>query len=83
MSKQISMEARPGTSPDAEKWVEQRAAAPEPPPEKIKRLTVNLDAELHTRMKIECVKRDVQIAEFIRGLIEGELDSAELGFNQI
>ncbi|MBV8520808.1 MAG: hypothetical protein JOY71_01530 [Acetobacteraceae bacterium] len=46
-----------------------------PPPKKPaqprrKRLTVDLDPELHTRFKIACAKRGVQMTDELRRLIE-------------
>jgi len=44
---------------------------PEPPTPKVpmKRLTFDIPADLHRRMKIACVQEDVDMAEVIRGLL--------------
>jgi hypothetical protein len=42
----------------------------EPPPRKRKRLTVDLDPDLHARFKIACAKRGVQMTDELRRLIE-------------
>ena len=74
MSKQIKMSARPQPKPNADTWVETRADLPPPPKVKPKRLTIDIDPALHTRLKLHCVQQDVRIADFLRELIHGALE---------
>ncbi len=66
--------------PDADKWVEDRSSRPHGV-ESVKpnRLTLDMDASLHTELKLYCVRNDMQNAEFLRGLIRKELVSAKEG----
>ncbi|QDV42495.1 hypothetical protein Enr13x_23430 [Stieleria neptunia] len=80
MSKTITMSTRPKAKPDADKWVEERSSRPHGIENiKQKRLTLDMDASLHTELKLHCVRNDIQIAEFLRGLIRKELALAESG----
>jgi hypothetical protein len=57
MSKKVSMTARPNAVPPAaDKWVGQRTAkaAPAGP---IKRLTIDLEKDKHTRFKVLCAEQ--------------------------
>jgi predicted HicB family RNase H-like nuclease len=49
----------------------------EPPPRKLKRLTVDIDPELHTQFKIACAKRGVTLADELRRLIEELVKKAD------
>ena len=51
--------------PTAEKWVENRNAEPT-----MKRLTVDVPADLHSRIKVACARRGVKMADEIRELLE-------------
>jgi hypothetical protein len=42
----------------------------EPPPRKRKRLTVDLDPELHARFKIACTKRGELMTDALRRMVE-------------
>lgn len=68
------MTARPQTNPDADKWVESRSVpktnAPDVP---LKRLTIDVPAELHTRLKVICASRGERMADVLRRLIEQEV----------
>lgn len=70
MSKRINITARPKQNPAADQWVETRHAVAEEPSVKLKRLTIDLDPELHKRLKLHCFQQDVPIAELLRELIE-------------
>lgn len=61
--------AQPDTQAEAERWVENRTS------ERIKRLTIDIPASLHRRIKISCAMRDTPIAEEIRGLLEKHFQS--------
>ncbi len=77
MSKQIRMTARPKRSNTADQWVETSSPIAVEPTGKIKRLTIDIDPELHTRLKLRCVRHDVRIADWLRGLIEDTLDAED------
>ncbi|WP_437186719.1 hypothetical protein SH668x_000069 [Planctomicrobium sp. SH668] len=70
MSKRINITARPKQNPAADQWVETRLPPAEQPPVRLKRLTIDLDPELHKRLKLHCFQQDVPIAELLRELIE-------------
>lgn len=72
MSKRISMTARPKQNPAADNWVEKADPAAARPP-KPKRLTIDIDPELHKRLKLYCVQQDVPIADLLREMIERKL----------
>lgn len=69
------MTARPQTKPDADKWVESRSVSkPAAPDVPMKRLTIDIPAELHTRFKIFCASRGERMADVLRRLIEQEVE---------
>lgn len=53
---------------DPEDWIKSRAEQPEKPP--MKRLTLDIPAELHTRIKTSCAQRGTRMVEEIRELLE-------------
>ncbi len=64
-------------SPTADEWVNARPAAqassqPEDPArgEATKRLTIDVSASLHRRIKIQCAQREMKIADEVRRLLE-------------
>jgi len=67
MSKTVNIAPKPTRNPSQE-WVESRALPPERRP--TRRLTLEIDAELHRRMRIACVEQDLVMADVIRELIE-------------
>lgn len=71
MSKKVNIAAKPPrpSSQDADKWVEERAQGPKKEKTETKRLTLDLDADLHRRMKVVCAKEGIQMAEEIRRLL--------------
>lgn len=74
MSKKISMTARPHNKPSADKWVEQRAIEPvSADVVAMKRLTIDVPAELHTQLKVFCAARGERMADVLRRLIEQEV----------
>ena len=77
MSKTVKINARPKRSPDLDQWVETREPTePESKPTvKHKRLTIDIDPDLHRQLKINCATRDIQIADLVRQLIQTELAS--------
>ena len=78
MNKRVTMAAKPSrkTAPaDVDDFVnagaEQVAAAPAPAadPVKMKRLTIDIDADLHRRLKVACAASGEKMADFVRELI--------------
>ncbi|RMF86533.1 MAG: hypothetical protein D6736_14885 [Nitrospinota bacterium] len=55
--------------PDVEQWVYQEAA-PKKRPEKLKRLTIDIPAELHRKIKLKAVQEGETIAQQLRRLLE-------------
>lgn len=43
-----------------------------PRPERMKRFTIDVPASLHSRIKIECARRGVKMADELRALLERE-----------
>jgi hypothetical protein len=68
MSKKVAFGTKPTTKPtpalSADQWVERRTV------ESTKRLTLDLPASLHTRIKATCALRGVKMADEIRRLLE-------------
>jgi ParG len=73
--KTISFKVAKPASADA--WVK---AAPEPavatPAQPMKRLTIDVSVDLHTRLKLECTRRGLKIADVLRDLLEREFPNA-------
>lgn len=53
----------------AESWVQAPAKTEQPKPLKLTRFTVELDEELHFRMKMYCTKHRLSMADYIRDLL--------------
>lgn len=76
MSKTVAFKqpSHPAQAPQAaEAWVKPPAPLPPAPVAKLvpmKRLTVDLPETLHTRLKIQCVRRRRQGYELIRDILE-------------
>lgn len=77
--KQVRISKRPGTAvrtPDD--WVqddrgtdrEGRGGAGSVPPEKMKRLTIDVPETLHARIKVECARGGKKMADEVRALLE-------------
>ena len=66
----------PSISPD--EWVESRATEPAGA-ERIKRLTIDIPAGLHVRIKAQCALRGTKMADEIRALLEEHFPAAEGG----
>lgn len=75
MTKKVSIGARPTTvkpaTVEADQWVESRTpVAPEPEPNApSKRLTIDIPADLHRRIKSQCALRGTKIADEVRELL--------------
>ncbi len=74
MNKKVTFGARPerGAAPTPDDWVNNRNEAPEEAKEKgpMKRLTIDVSAELHTRIKVQCALKGMNIADEIRAILE-------------
>lgn len=67
MSKKVTIGAKPSPPPEtakAEDWIRHRD------PEAMKRLTVDVSAGLHARIKSQCALRGVKMADEVRELLE-------------
>ena len=54
----------------AEHWVQDKAGEP------VKRLTIELPARLHARVKAECALRGIKMKDLVRTLLEQECVAA-------
>lgn len=75
MSKKVSFSPKPqAPAPKtADDWVTNRTTPPaptEPEAEPMKRLTIDVSARLHTRIKAQCALRGLKMADEIRTLLE-------------
>ena len=66
-------QSRPAAVPDPDEWVRTGRAEPEP----MKRLTIDVPASLHTRIKVDCARRGVKIADEVRTLLERHFTEGE------
>lgn len=73
MSKQIPITARASKKANADQWIEEGAEKVVPPTGPTKRLTVDMDGDLHRALKMHCAQHDRQIADLIRQLIAKEI----------
>ena len=68
MNKKVAFGVKPGTArvdaSKADDWVNRRDA------EAMKRLTIDVPASLHARIKSQCALRGVQMADEVRELLE-------------
>lgn len=67
MSKSVTFTPTPRPRDPSEKWIAERETITSPRP--TKRLTLDIDAELHLRMKLDCTKRGVNMTDEIRALL--------------
>jgi len=74
MSKKVAFGAKPDpVSPaarSADEWVQNRPAEPAAAGEPMKRLTIDVPASLHTRIKVGCTLRGRKIADELRELLD-------------
>lgn len=66
-AKKVALSTRPAPRPEtpsAEQWVASRTT------EETKRLTIDLPASLHARIKASCALRGVKMVDEIRALLE-------------
>ncbi|MEO9593501.1 hypothetical protein [Rhodopirellula bahusiensis] len=83
MSKQINIQTRPGRGKEieADRWVKKAQKADTATSEKTKRLTVDIDADLHRRLRLHSVQNDVPIANLVRQLIGQHLEQTSQDLN--
>ncbi|MGQ0756763.1 hypothetical protein ACT43E_20840 (plasmid) [Acinetobacter baumannii] len=71
MTKKVSIGTKPTSKPTpaatADAWVESRSNGDEP--EKMKRLTIDIPASLHRKIKGSCGNRGTKIADEVRELL--------------
>jgi len=67
MSKTVTIAPKPTRNPSQE-WVDSRKVPQKPRP--TRRLTLDIDADLHRRMRIQCVEQGLVMADEIRRFIQ-------------
>jgi hypothetical protein len=73
MSKSVPIKQAASRQKRAEKWVEGTTPASTPKFEgPVKRLTVDIPEELHTRIKLHCVRGKTLITDWVRELLEAQ-----------
>lgn len=78
--KKIPFAAKPQQA-TADDWVNSRPTPSVPRPEEpsrnetMKRLTIDVSASLHRRIKIHCAQREIKIADEVRRLLEQHFPS--------
>ena len=58
-------------------WVAHKPEATEKPAEPTKRLSVDIPVSLHTRFKVICAARQLNMADMMRGAIENRVRALE------
>jgi hypothetical protein len=80
MSRKSVAFKRPETPADADTWiseVREDAAALVPAEKKpTVRFTLDVDAELHTRMKVECARQGKMMSDVLRAILAREFPAA-------
>ena len=73
MSKRVSIRGKPRPT-TADAWVDQKREAEDAPTQSVpmKRLTIDIPADLHRRFKAECARQGVRMADVVRELLERE-----------
>jgi hypothetical protein len=70
MTKSVTFTSTPRPRDPAEHWVAERETPATPKP--TKRLTFDLDADVHLRMKLDCARRGVNMADEIRKMLAAQ-----------
>jgi ParG len=71
MTKKVTFGPKPvATNVTADQWVEKRTQ--DGTRERLKRLTIDIPASLHSRIKAQCAVRGTKMADEIRSLLEKE-----------
>ena len=80
MSRKSVALRRPQRPADADAWITQvrEEAAVRSPAEKkpTVRFTLDVDVDLHTRMKIDCVRQSKKMSDVLRVILEREFPAA-------
>jgi hypothetical protein len=80
MSRKSVAFTRPQMPASADAWINQvrEETAVRPPLEKkpTVRFTLDVDADLHTRMKIECVRQGKKMSDVLRAILAREFPAA-------
>jgi predicted HicB family RNase H-like nuclease len=63
----FAMPLAPATPDD---WVAARPELPAKPQEPTKRLTLDIPASLHRRLKVGCAERGITVAELVREMLD-------------
>jgi hypothetical protein len=77
--KKVTFGAKPASGPrseTADDWVMDRERSPEP----LKRLTIDIPARLHRRVKSQCAIEGEHIADVVREFLEGRFPEAKEPF---
>ena len=76
MSKKVVIPTRASSEKSADQWIQQSGERSNKPTSlRRKRLTIDMDQEMHRELKMHCVATDQEIASFVRGLIKRALIS--------
>lgn len=75
-TKGFVLKTPPTVAAAAESWVQAPAKAEQPQPLRLTRFTVELDEELHFRMKMYCTKHRLSMADYIRDLLAEKFPAA-------
>ena len=67
MAKQVSITSPARSSQQAEDWVQDKPAG-----EPVKRLTIEIPAQLHAQVKAKCALRGLKMKDLVRTLLEQE-----------
>ncbi len=70
MAKDVSFQGRPPSKTNTRAAEAFASLGIKPEQETMKRLTINVPASLHARVKLACVKDDVTIADVVRNFLE-------------
>jgi hypothetical protein len=75
MSKKVSISSKPASQKIADEWVTSRQVV-EPAPEVTKRLTIDVPADLHSQIKVQCAREGVKMADAIREILRERFGGA-------
>ncbi|XZE53979.1 plasmid partition protein ParG [Planctomycetaceae bacterium SH139] len=74
MSKKVAIPTRPRSQPTVDQWVGKRNLSELASSTKPKRLTIDIDPNLHSELKIHCATHGICIADLVRKLIEDHFE---------
>lgn len=63
---------RPVAPTDPDTWIEGGKEIEPEPPKRMVRFTLDVDADLHMRMKLECVRQGKAMADVLRAVLARE-----------